>query len=162
MNKVHADESAALYRKQTRAGWIIFVACTALAVGGYYLEISLLARVVLLFMALVGAAVSSSREVLRLDFRSRRLRYQRYFLSWRTADVNDDFGRVEGVLLYDNSIDTAMRGEVHVQSAWHVVLKYVGNPPMGMLVGVFVDQAAATREAEFLARKLGVSRVEKH
>lgn len=160
MNKVHADESAALYRKQTRAGWMIFVACTALAAGGYYLQISLLAQVVLFFMALIGAAVSASREMLRLDFRSRRLRYQRHFLGWRTADINDDFDRVQGVLLSDNSIDRTTRGEIHVQPAWHVVLKYVGNPPMGLLVGIFVDQAAAMQEAEFLARKFGVSRVE--
>lgn len=135
---------------------LLFAACLVLAVVGYYLQVSLLQLVVLLFMALVGVAVGLSWEVLRLDFHTRRLQYQRRFLGWRMADVNDDFSRVQAVLLYDNSVDTSTPGEVNVQSAWNVVLKYVGDPPLGILVGIFVDRAAAVQEAEFLAGKLGV------
>ena len=155
MNKVSESADQAIYRKNPRVLLLFAASVGLMGALGIVFGAWPLACVVLILMSLITCVVGLYSQSLALDFRNRKLRYESRIAGYLITKIDDGFDRVTSIWIYDNSVHTK-RGSIETQPEWNLELIYEGSPSAAMLLGVFVTEEAAVREAELLSQKMNV------
>jgi hypothetical protein len=156
VKKIYDGTDRALYEKKPRIALVLGVSLVFLAVGNHFLVGTVLPTVVLTLMGVIALLVGSSKEVLRLDFITRNLQYDSRLAGFVLRRIDDGFEHVSAVEVRDNSVDTSKPGEVTVQPAWDLILRYSGESPVGIVVQIFTTKTEAVVAARTLSDKMKV------
>jgi hypothetical protein len=156
MQKSYEDSDRITYHKRPLVLLWAAPAMAAISVGGYFLQVSTFACTVVLVLSLGFAATGLSGELLQLDLVRRTMHYEFRVAGYPAVTTDDSFDRISSILVLDNSVSHTGPGEITVQPAWNVVLKYTGARPAGYEIGTYVKVEDARREAQLLADKLRI------
>ena len=156
MKKIHESTDRAIYRSGMRILLLLAGALAVVATLGYMWGAPSLGITIVILMSFVSLIVGLVDERLVLDFHNKRLRYESRIAFYLIAKIDDRFANVSSISVRDNTVDTSARGTIQAQSAWNIVLDYAGDNARGLLIGIFVNQADAFKEAEVLSQKMGV------